>query len=535
MISEINPKKGEEISMKSKDSMKEYFGNSNVKSLKAVGNGIVIGILAGLVAVLYRFLLGKGEVLLHYMGSWSKQSIFHGICWFVILGMISFVVAKLIKWEPMISGSGIPQISGEVKGYLNPSWWKILIAKIIGGTLCIIGGLSLGREGPSVQLGGMAGKGYAKATKQDETKEKQFISCGASAGLSAAFNAPLSGLMFSLEEIHKNFSSSVLVTTLIATVVADFVSKTVFGLNTVFGFELEKVLPLSHYPLLVLLGAILGMCGVIYNKVTLEIQSLYKKIPASKMELRVIIPFFIAGVLGFLCPQVLAGGHTMIELLEEKPGLLVLIFLLLLKFIFSAVCFGSGAPGGIFFPLLILGSYVGAIFGTISIEYFQVDASFMNNFIILSMAGLFTGIVRAPITGIILVTEMTGGFSHMLSLAVVSMVAYVVANLCHSEPIYDSLLSRILAGKKVKEVKVNKKKMLLEFTVANGSPLIHQQIKDVDWEDCLVVEIRRGEEEIITKGTTTIKRGDQLVFLVESNGLSNYHKKLSKLCSGEEA
>ena len=196
MISEKNSKKGEEVSMKSKDSMKEYFGNSNVKSLKAVGNGIVIGILAGLVAVLYRFLLGKGEVLLHYMGSWSKQSIFHGICWFVILGMISFVVAKLIKWEPMISGSGIPQISGVVKWYLNPSWWKILIAKIIGGTLCIIGGLSLGREGPSVQLGGMAGKGYAKATKQDETKEKQFISCGASAGLSAAFNAPLSDLCF---------------------------------------------------------------------------------------------------------------------------------------------------------------------------------------------------------------------------------------------------------------------------------------------------------------------------------------------------
>lgn len=131
----------------------------------------------------------------------------------------------------------------------------------------------------------------------------------------------------------------------------------------------------------------------------------------------------------------------------ESGHLLIgsMVLLLLGKFLFSAVSFGSGAPGGIFFPLLILGAYIGSIYGTSVTGLTGISQDYIINFIILAMAGFFTAIVRAPITGVILIAEMTGTFEHFLSLAVVSLTAYVIAHLLKSEPIYESLLGRILA------------------------------------------------------------------------------------------
>ena len=128
--------------------------------------------------------------------------------WFVILAIIGYLITLLVKWEPQGGGSGIPQVNGEIKGHINPSWWRVILVKLIGGTACVFSGLSLGREGPSVQLGGMAAKGIARLTKADKTTELRMISCGAGAGMAAAFNAPLAGTMFVLEEIHHTIFQS---------------------------------------------------------------------------------------------------------------------------------------------------------------------------------------------------------------------------------------------------------------------------------------------------------------------------------------
>mgnify|MGYP000647611198 CR=1 FL=1 len=208
----------------------------------------------------------------------TKGNYFYMFGWFVLLAAMGFIVGKLVAWEGMCSGSGIPQVQGEMKGYLNQNWWRVLIAKITGGTLCILGGLSLGREGPSVQLGAMTGKGIAKITKAGATKERYMMTCGSGAGLAAAFNAPLSGVMFSLEEIQKNFNSSMLVCVISGCVASDFISKNVFGLSPVFDFHLEKSLPLTHYWMLILLGILLGLCGAFYNFMMLKGQDFYGKL-----------------------------------------------------------------------------------------------------------------------------------------------------------------------------------------------------------------------------------------------------------------
>ena len=148
-------------------------------------------------------------------------------------------------------------------------------------------------------------------------------------------------------------------------------------------------------------------------------------------------------------PELLGSGHELIDLMTDHKLLLGgAIFLLAAKFVFSAVCFGSGAPGGIFFPLLVLGALTGGIFGMIGVNYFGMDPDYINNFVLLAMTGYFTAIVRAPLTGIILIFEMTGSVSQMLSLSIISIVAYIVATLLKSDPIYESLLERLLAGQR---------------------------------------------------------------------------------------
>lgn len=318
-------------------------------------------------------------------------------------------------------------------------------AKFAGGFLCMLGGLSLGREGPSIQLGAMAGQGISRALGRGKREEKFLMTCGASAGLSAAFHAPLAGMMFAVEEIHKTFSIPILLPVMTASVTADYIASHILGLDPVFHFQITEYLPQNYYWLLILLGILVGVSGVFYNWGMLKAQELYHKIPFLKETGRLLIAFLTAGVLGLVMPSVLGSGSGLIVSLTKGEMVLGMVVLtLVVKFLFSAVSFGSGAPGGIFFPLLILGALLGAVFAMTGAEFFGLDPVYINNFVLLGMTGFFTAIVRAPLTGIILLFEMSGSISQMLSLSIVSVTAYIVATLMRSEPIYDSLLKRIL-------------------------------------------------------------------------------------------
>ena len=230
-----------------------------------IGEGTLVGIAGGLVVLLYRILLEYAGLWLHRILDFVKNSPFLIAGWFAILILLAIVVGKLLTWEPLISGSGIPQLEGEMTGQLDQVWWKVLSAKFVGGFLCLLGGMSLGREGPSIQLGAMTGKGISKILDRGKTEERFLLTCGASAGLSAAFHAPLAGVMFSLEEVHKNFSVSVLLSVMAASLSADYLSSTVFGMESVFQFNIISRLPQSHYWMIVILGVILGVLGAFYN------------------------------------------------------------------------------------------------------------------------------------------------------------------------------------------------------------------------------------------------------------------------------
>ena len=498
-----------------------------------IGEGLLVGVAAGLVVLLYRLALTfAGNALDEILGFVGKDPL-RIAAWLAVLVLLAVIVGKLVKLEPMISGSGIPQVEGEILGKLSENWKRVLPAKFIGGFLCILGGLSLGREGPSIQLGAMTGQGVSRLLDRGKTEEKYLMTCGASAGLAAAFHAPLAGMMFSLEEIHKGFSMNILISVMTASVTADFISSHIIGIDPVFQFTIEHALPQKYYWMLLILGVILGVVGAFYNRMMLKAQDLYKKPAFLGVTGRLVIAFLAAGAVGLVMPSVLGSGSGLIVSLtagEMTLGLILLTFVV--KLLFSAVSFGSGAPGGIFFPLLILGSLLGGAFAMAAVQLFGLDPMYINNFVLLAMAGFFTAIVRAPITRIILLFEMSGSVSQMLSLAVVSVAAYITATLLRSEPIYESLLGRILEGQgDRKKGNAGGQKVLSEYIIMGGSVLEGRKVMDIHWpNNCLLVSLEREGKEMIPRGKTVLLAGDRLTVMTDERDAGYIHDKLENLC-----
>lgn len=500
---------------------------------KLVVEGAIVGLITGLVIVLNRVAIDKLFGFFNSMYTSVKGSALNMILVFLLLAFLGYLVGLMVKKEPMISGSGIPQVEGLLVRKLNINWLRVLINKFVGGVICLGAGLSAGREGPSVQMGASIGQGFARIFKRINIEEKFLTTSGASAGLAAAFNAPLSGVMFALEEAHKNFSPLVLLSAMSAALVSDFVTKQFLGLDPALNFKGITSLPLKFYWMLAILGVLVGISGAIFNKGILKSQKIYRSLTKIPVEFRTIIPFVVTGAVGMFSPLLIGGGHNLIMSLSESHyGLVTLVLFLVIKFLLILICFGSGVPGGIFFPLLVLGALVGNIFGVIMCLSLGIPKVYILTFIILAMAGHFTAIVKAPITGIILITEMTGTFAHLLPLAIVSIFAYITSDLLKSEPIYESLLESVLKRNGENFEGSSSNKTLIEYAVHMGCATEGKLVKDISWpEDCLIVAIKRGDKEIIPRGFTKILSGDYIVALVDDDKSSKILQQLDNMCT----
>lgn len=506
---------------------------------RLVLEGIAVGIIAGTVVGTFRWLLTIAEkmrrkLVIHANGSFNGMLIA-----FFILLLIAILVSLLLKFEPEIGGSGIPQIEGEMKGQIDQNWIKTLVGKLAGCVLAISGGLALGREGPSIQIGAMLGKGLARTRGVGLTEERMLITAGAGAGLSAAFGAPLAGALFSLEELHKNFSAGVLITTLSASVAADFVTGNILGVVPVFNFDIEHRLPLKLYWTVLILGLLIGLLGALYNKTIDFMQDLFMKIKVP--GIRIGIMMLVAFILMFIYPVALGSGSNLVT--EVSAGRITLngiVILLFAKYFFSTASFGSGAPGGIFLPLLVLGALIGGLYCRFLGIAIDLDQKYITSFVLMAMTGYFAAIVRAPVTGIILLTEMTGNFYSLLAMSLTSLIAYVVADLAGAEPIYDQLLrKRMGKSDSVENVSLEDanrggyedRKVIITTDVIIGSYMEGKTISKINLpHGSLVVNIIRDGEEIIPGGMTVIKGGDVLEILCKNSDIAKTDRRMLIRC-----
>ncbi|MDD6382897.1 MAG: ClC family H(+)/Cl(-) exchange transporter [Selenomonadaceae bacterium] len=485
--------------------------------LRLFVEGNLIGIATGFVIALFRFLLECSEHLMPRLYAWLAQHPAWILPWFLVLIFIGLLLYWIVKRDGMTSGSGIPQIKGILLGRMDMNWARVLLLKFFGAVLGIGAGLSLGREGPSVQLGACLGQGLGRLTHRSYAESHYLLTAGAGAGLAAAFNAPLAGVVFCLEELTKNFSSFVLMGAVAAAVTATTVTQYFFGMEPVFHMGAVPVIDTgSMYLLLIVLGAFVGALGLLFNPFLSGAQNAYAKMPLPTC-LKPVVPLLAAGLLGFTLPQVLGGGSPLVDSLVITDYPLAFLLLLLVgKFLFTMLCFGSGVPGGIFLPMLVLGSLGGAVFAKLAIVLGVLPAPFAVNCIVFGMAAYFSAVVKSPITGSILIMEMTGSFEHMLALIIVSMTAYLVADLTGGQPVYDMLLERSLAVREKIKRRIRHKRILLELPVGMGSQLAGTIIGKAAWPaGTLLVNVRRGGEELSPQGGLRLQDGDYLYILTD--------------------
>ena len=422
--------------------------------------GAVVGIFTGAIVAALRFLLDTADIyrpiIFSYVDSLGRVFLAVGA-----MILIATILSKAVAFDRQVAGSGLPQIKKILSRHaemFRP--FRLLTVKFFAAVLGIGAGLSLGRAGISVQIGAALGNFFTKiiytGNKHHESVQGDFLlTAGAAAGLAAVFNAPLAGVIFCIEEFHKRFSQEVLITTVAATVSASFVVKIVFGVRPVFETitatplqvpsvvalpDLKMLTALSSAPLkfialFILLGIFCGMVGALFSKALIFSLNTYDRFKIFGVK-RFAIPLLIAIPLGVELPQVLGCGNVLVdEILVTHNALSLLIIFLMGKFLYTLICFGTNAPGGLLLPILVIGALVGNIFGRVGNELNFFTADWITLFIIFGMAALFAAVVKAPVTGSILILELTGQFEHLFGLIIVSGAAYLVSDLFGSDPI----------------------------------------------------------------------------------------------------
>lgn len=498
------------------------LNNWHTFQIKLFWEGIVVGIFGGLVISLFRFLLTRVEDLRQFV--YTAIAANWGLVSPASLGILALLLAvaalltALVKYEPMASGSGIPQVKAIIMGLMKMRWLRIIWVKIVGGVAGIGYGLSLGREGPSIQIGAACAQGLSRLLGRTRMEERYLITSGAGAGLAAAFNAPLAGVIFSMEELHRNFSGVVLLPAMTAALTATFISRIFFGPDTIFTFYGLPRMPLEHVPYALLAAIVAGFAGVIFNYGLLNIPKFYN-LPCFRGSLFLKLAFSLlcATILGFTLPQVLGGGNALVnKLAVMQVSAATLGILIAAKFIFTLISYGTGVPGGFFLPMLVLGALTGDLCAHGFTALGWLPAAVIPNVIVVAMAAFFSASVRAPITGTVLILEMTGSFQHLMVLAMGAAVAYVVAELCGSQPIYEELMVRALKNKGNPAL-VTGERNLVEVAVCSGSLLDNKQIRHIKWPpQSVVIDVKRGQEELIPTGELLMHSGDFVYVLTDT-------------------
>jgi CIC family chloride channel protein len=478
----------------------------------------LVGLGAGGVALLFQQMLVLAEEFhLHTLARLQETT---GSWGWLIVALTTGAIGAFTGWltarfAPEAAGSGIPHIKGVLAHANTLTWKRLLPVKFIGGILSIGSGFSLGREGPTVQMGAAVAKLIAERLKVPPKATPRLIACGAGAGLAAAFHAPLAGFIFTVEELQREFSSLTYAMALIAAVVADIVATSIWGSGNAFHAEGFPVLPLTALPVCIALGLLAGLAGTVFNKGTLKMQALVRervKLPAWQ---RAGLIGIVVGITAWHLPELIGGGHATAEsiLHGTDPAISSLGFLLVIfvgKILLTMLCYMAGVPGGIFAPMLLMGASLGLMFGIVTSSVFPEVVPIPSSLAAVGMAAFFAAVVRAPLTGIVLVLQMTGDWDQLLALLTAAMVAYLISEKFKTEPIYEALLSADLRQTE-REAPVHREPVLLEFLVQEGSSMDGKVIKDLALPArCLFVTITRQGNDILPSGDTTLHRGDHI-------------------------
>jgi len=431
-------------------------GEGSLVTLAALA--LVAGAGSGLIVALFRLALEGVE---EWRGALITRAHHHPFVGFasVVLGCAAAVAlaAWLVRqFSPYASGSGIPQVEGALTGDLPPAPPRLLPVKFIGGLLSIGAGMALGREGPSVQMGAVLASLVGKAGGRAWPDLRTLVAAGAGAGLAVTFNAPIAGAVFVLEELVRRLETRVAITALGASASAILILRLLLGDMPDFqvaaaapGANATGPLPYAvaaSWPLYLMLGVVCAIAASLYNRAILGAVALAARLDQRcPVELQAAAIGAIVGAVGWFAPGLVGGGDDITQrVLAGGVALGAVPLAFVVRFGLGAACYAARTPGGLFAPLLVVGAQLGLLGGAPAQAAFPGLGIEPVAFAVVGMAAFFTGVVQSPITGIVLVTEMTAAFTTLLPMLAACFAVMVVVNLLRTAPIYDSLRERMV-------------------------------------------------------------------------------------------
>ena len=436
-------------------SQKKYqrFKEENNKNFKLLFYALLIGIIVGLVGAIFRIILSYIEVFRVNLYENAGNSDFMSWLWPILFAITGISIALYLvrKFAPEASGSGVQEIEGALDGLRPMRWKRVLPIKFIASLFSLGSGLLLGREGPTIQLGANIGKMVKDTLGKSDIESNSLISTGAAAGLASAFNAPFAGIIFVIEEMHGQFKFNFysVAAIMIGAGTADFIVRVLVNSKPVLDIMIFPSPNIFGLWIFIILGLLCSIIGYVYNKLLVISLDLFKfsfKIPIIYTGITVGL---IIAVIGMFFPNLIGGGYDIITKgVGNSFTLSFLLFLFIARLLLSIFSYSTGAPGGIFLPMLTLGVIFGMLFGTSMQHYFPDLISHPGVYAIAGMAGIFSATVRAPLTGLVLAVEMTSNYELILPLIVTTVIASVFTALLGNEPIYSTLLKRTLENSK---------------------------------------------------------------------------------------
>ncbi|MBS0639425.1 MAG: ClC family H(+)/Cl(-) exchange transporter [Proteobacteria bacterium] len=426
---------------------------------------LIVGVATGLIAALFRLGLEQADTLRARLLDWAHSpaalddwALGYGplaqwavgqpwIGFVVVIGVCAIATATAAwmvrQLAPQASGSGIPHVEAVIHGDAPPGPYALVPVKFIGGILAIGSGLALGREGPSVQMGAGIATFISRLGQRGFPDSRVLMAAGAGAGLATAFNAPLAGAIFVLEELVQRYEPRIAIAALGSSITAISVSRAILGDSPDFTVAQLTYPPLAVQVLFLGLGLVSGLLAVAYNITVLGTLGLADRLGRIPVEARGALIGAAVGVLAWFHPALVGGGDPLTQqMLLGGAAALPVAAAFAVRFVLGAVSYAAMTPGGLFAPMLTLGAQSGLMFGIACQTGLPGLEIQPEGFALVGMAAFFAGVVRSPVTGLILVGEMTHNVALLLPMVGACFTAMLVPALLRNMPIYESLRER---------------------------------------------------------------------------------------------
>jgi CIC family chloride channel protein len=395
---------------------------------------LVIGALVGLVVVAFILLTGRLTALMYPPGGSGWRRIVVPTVGSLVTGYLLF------KYFPLARGSGIPQTRAALFIHDGRISLRSVVGKFVCCSISLATGIPLGREGPAVYMGSGLASVIARRLGLSRAQIRSLIPVGGAAALAAAFNTPIAAVLFSLEEIVGDLHAPVLGSIVLASAAAWMVLHLVLGDNPLFhvpGYHLVSLAELGVY---VVLGIVGGLSSVAFVKMLLWMRAKFAKMPRASLWIQPVAGGLTVGILGYFVPQVLGVGYDQVErVLNGDVILKVAITLAVLKIVATSVAYASGNAGGIFGPSLFIGSMVGATVGSVAHLLFPASTAGPGAYALVGMGTAFAGIIRTPLTSVIMIFEVTRDYTIIVPLMISNLIAFYISQKLQKEPIYEAL------------------------------------------------------------------------------------------------